>query len=52
MNLLDGINNLAEKGIKIEISFEEKTIQRFLLWGIVAAVVSGVILAIIKKQLQ
>jgi hypothetical protein len=51
MNLLEAVNNLTEKGIKVEIAFDEASIQKLLLWGVLAAVVAGAITAFIKKSI-
>ena len=52
MNLLEAINNLTERGVKIEIAFDEASIQKFLIWGVVAAVISAVVTTLIRKALD
>lgn len=49
MTLIDAIDKLADKGIRVEIALEEESTKKFLLWGGFAAIVAGVLLAIIKK---
>jgi hypothetical protein len=49
MEIISAINNLADRGVRVEIAFEETSIKKFLLWGVLAAIVAGVFLAIIKK---
>jgi hypothetical protein len=52
MNLLEAVNNLTDKGIKVQIAFEEASIQKLLLWGVLAAVIAGVITAFVKKAIH
>ena len=49
--LPDLINKLVTDGVKVEVAFEEKTIFKFLLWGALAAIVAGVVTALLKKAL-
>lgn len=51
MDLIAVLDKLSTDGVRIEIAFDESSIQRFLLWGILAAVVSGVVLALLKKAI-
>lgn len=51
MNLLEAVSNLTEKGIKVQIAFDEPSIQKFLLWGVLAAVVAGALTAFVKKSI-
>lgn len=50
-NVIDAINNLTSNGVRVEVAFEERSIQRFLLWGVIAAVVAAVLTTFVKKAL-
>ncbi len=51
MGLLDILNKLSTDGVRVEVAFEKDTIIRFLLWGCLAAIVSGIALTLIRKKL-
>jgi hypothetical protein len=51
VNIYEAVENLTTRGIKVNIAFDESSIQKFLLWGVLAAVVAGSITAIIRKQI-
>ena len=51
MNVIDAINNLTERGVAVKISFDEASIQKFLLWGVLAALVAGALGAFVKKAI-
>lgn len=52
MNFTDVLDNLATKGIRVEVAFDDKTILRFMAYGLVAAIVAGVVTAFIKKTIR
>lgn len=45
------LNKLVTDGVKVDVSFDDKTIVKFLLWGALAAIVAGVVTALLKKAL-
>lgn len=47
----DAINTLAEKGLRVEIAFDDRTILRFMAYGLAAAIVSGLVTGLIKKAM-
>lgn len=51
MNFTDVLDNLATKGIRVEVAFEDRTILRFMAYGLVAAVIAGVVTALIRKSI-
>lgn len=52
ITILDAVDNLTKNGVKIEIAFDEASIQKFLIWGVVAALISAVITTLIRKALD
>lgn len=49
MNIPEIVNQLTTRGVRVEVAFEEKSIQQFALWGCAAAIVAGIIGALIRK---
>lgn len=52
MNLLDLVNQLTEKGVRVEVAFDQKTILQFMAWGVAAAIVSSLVIAFMRKALH
>lgn len=52
MDLLEVLDKLSTDGVRVEIAFDDKSIQRFLLWGVLAAIVAGTIVTLIKKSIE
>ena len=51
MGVLDVLEKLSADGIRVEVAFEDRTILRLLLFGCLAAVVAGVVTALIRKKI-
>ena len=51
MQIAEALNYLADKGIRVEVAFDDKTILRFMAYGVVAGIVSGIVLALVKKTI-
>jgi hypothetical protein len=49
MDLIESINALRDKGIKVEVSFEKNSILKFIIWGALAAVLAGTLTSVFKK---
>lgn len=52
MGLIDVLNKLSTDGVRVEIAFDEKSIRTLLLYGLVFAVVGGIVNALIGKALN
>ncbi len=51
MTLIDALNKLSQDGLKVNVAFDVKTIQQFMLWGALAAIVAATISAIVASFL-
>lgn len=51
MQIAEALHYLADNGIRVEVAFDDKTILRFMAYGVLAGIVSGVVLALIKKTI-
>jgi|GEM_PF-5729707 len=51
MTLIDALNKLSQDGLKVNVAFDVKTIQQFMLWGALAAIVAATISAIVATFL-
>jgi len=51
MGVLDVIEKLSTDGIRVEVALAERTILQLLLYGCLAAVVAGVVTALIRKKI-
>lgn len=51
MGVLDVLEKLSTDGIRVEVAFEDRTILQLLLYGCLAAIVAGVVTALIRNKI-
>lgn len=51
MDFISVLDKLSTDGVRVEVAFEQKSIQHFLMWGVGAAIVAGIVVSILKKAI-
>jgi len=51
MDFTSILDKISKNGVKVVVAFDEASIQKFLLWGVLAAIVAGVANALLKKAI-
>jgi len=51
MGLLDVLNKVSTDGVRVEVSFDDRTILRFMFYGCIAAIVAGIVTTLIRKYI-